>query len=91
MPKLIPPPLDPGGLAEWAREAVIAATDVDGDGRDRHKAAVRMLARKIDQALRWPVSPLGLIAEAVDGPAARILLGAVVKHAYQALESDGAV
>lgn len=89
--RLLPPALDPAHLADLARKAVLAAAKGEGTGHQRHAAAVTMLARKADEAMVWPATPIGLIVEAVDGLAARLLLGAIVRHAYTVLEREGLV
>lgn len=89
-----PKPLSPKKLAKLAKKAVIqvAASELKGD--DAHKAATRAFAKMIDKALKWPPTPWGLAAEALDGPAALIsvrLLGGFVQHAFGKLRKKGTV
>ena len=87
----MPGALDPRSLGRMARQVVIQIAQTDCAGADKHARAVAAIARKIDAALIWPATPAGLVAEALDGIAARILLGAVIKHAYNALKSEGKI
>lgn len=88
---LIPGAIDARLIGRMARAVVLRVADMDGSGEDKHAKAVRVVAAKVDAALVWPATPVGLIAEALDGIAAQILLGAVVKHAYNALKSEGKI
>ena len=91
MATIIPPALDPSHLAELAEQAVRRAARGGAEGRDRHRVAVAELARLIDTALVWPPTPLGIAMEALDGLAAKLILGAIVKHAFQRLREAGEV
>ena len=89
---IIPPALDPMALGKLARSAVLAlAVGGVGTGHERHAAAVRDVSRRVDAALDWGPSPLGLLAEAVDGPIAKFLVGTIVRHAYMVLRAEGKV
>ena len=86
----IPKALDPMRLGEFAREAVLEFAALDQPGKQKHRAAVRRVAKVVDKAIEVP-GPIGLLVEIFDGPLARLLLGAVVKHAYNALVAEGAI
>ena len=89
---VLPAPLDPKLLGREARRAVLAFAEVSGmDGAAKRRAAVERVALMVDAALVWPMTPIGRLAETLDGPAAKILLGAVVEHAYQDLKSRGQI
>jgi hypothetical protein len=86
-----PGSLDPRQLGRMARAVVMALAESNKPGAEKHAEAVAAVARKVDAALVWPATPAGFVAEAMDGVAAQILLGAVVKHAYNALKSEGKI
>ena len=88
---LMPGALDPRQLGRMARAVVMKLAESGKTGEEKHAEAVAIVARKVDAALVWPATPAGLVAEALDGVAAQILLGAVVKHAYNALKSEGKI
>ena len=88
---LVPGALDPRQLGRMARAVVMRLAESDKPGEKKHAEAVAIVARKVDAALVWPATPAGLVAEALDGVAAQILLGAIVKHAHDALKREGKI
>lgn len=86
----IPKALDPLKLGGFAREAVLKFATRDDSGRAKHRAAVRAVAKEVDRAIKVP-GPIGMVVEIFDGPIARILVGAIVKHAYNALVAEGVI
>lgn len=89
-----PKALSPKKLAKLAKAAVlqIASSELKGDAA--HKEATRIFAKKVDKALKWPMTPLGLALELADGPAALIatrLLGGFVQNAWEKLRKKGTV
>lgn len=76
----IPAAFDPGRLLGMALEAIDHAdTEAPAQaGRARHRIAVGIVAKALDLAVVLP-PPF----ELVDGPAFRLLIGAVVEFAYQ--------
>ena len=88
---LVPGALDPRHLGRMARAVVMKLAESDKTGEEKHAEAVAIVARKVDAALVWPATPAGFVAEALDGVAAQILLGAIVKHAYNALKAEGKI
>ena len=87
----IPNPLDPGKLGEWARAAVITAAGLPDNGKGKHRKAVREVAAQVDKFLHFGPGPIGLIAEAIDGPIVRMFVGAIVEFAYRALVREGVI
>ena len=84
-----PKPLSPKLIKKLAEKAVLKVTSEGLTGAIAHKAAYAKLAKAIDKALKWPPTPLGLLAETLDGPAAAIvirLLGGFVENAYRKLK-----
>jgi hypothetical protein len=88
--KLLPPPLDPNFLVSLAEKLILEAGDAPGAGHIKHKVVVDALTKAADAAMVWPPTPAGVVAEVLDGPAARLLLGAVVRHVYGRLKKAGA-
>jgi hypothetical protein len=90
MPK--PYPLSPKQIADLALDAVVKAAKRGRSGPAAHRSATRILARSIDKALVWPPTPLGLLAETLDGPAAAVtirLIGGFVQDAYDTWSAKG--
>lgn len=91
----VPEPIRPASLASLpqalagvdldrlAERAVRAAQGLVGDGPARHRRAVRLLAQELDDAIEWGPGPAGRIAEALDGPVLQLLLGGIVRAAYE--------
>lgn len=91
----VPDPIRPASLAalpqalagvdldRLAERAVRAAQGLVGDGPARHRRAVRLLAQELDEAIEWGPGPAGRIAEALDGPVLQLLLGGIVRAAYE--------
>jgi len=77
------PRLSPRALDVLIRREVRAAVGMNGDGEAKHRHVVRRVARQLDAALIWPGTPAGLLAEALDGPALELLIGAMVKAVYE--------
>jgi len=70
-------------VAALAMQSVEAAASLPKlNGKQRHRAARKDLARKLDALLTFPPTPMGLVAELVDGPLL-LLCGSFVEHAYQ--------
>lgn len=88
---LIPPGIDARFLGRLARKAVLGMASKSGTGEERHVAAVAIVAKKVDSALVWPMTPAGLLAESLDGFVAKLLIGSIVKGAYDALKAEGKV
>jgi len=51
-------------------------------GRQKHQQAVKEVSAFIDSKLKFGDGLVGSVAEALDGPLARVLVGAVVKQVH---------
>lgn len=81
--------LSPKQIASLATEAVLETEKAKRKGGGAHRHATRILARKIDDLLKWPPTPLGLLAETLDGAAAALtmrILGGFVEDAWDRLQ-----
>lgn len=67
-----------------------AAKDLD-PGEEKAKRVLDQLVRWIDEKLVFPATPAGLVAEALDGPVLRALLGGFVHAHYQRMRAAGEV
>ena len=79
--------LTPEQIDGLADRAVEAAETYRGtmSGAERHALAVDDLIDQLDRALKWGNTPVGLLLEAIDGPAIHLLwslAGATTQRAF---------
>ena len=60
-------------------------------GPAKHKRAVREVAEWADDKLQFGDGPVGRVAESLDGPLLRLIIGAVVKQSFDKLRKIGEV
>jgi len=73
-------------LGAWVREAVAKLREQVGTITDADLDRVAAdLAKRVDDALRFS-GPVGLIAEQVDGPLARLVIRALLEEAVDAAD-----
>lgn len=78
----MPKGLSPKLLGALAMRSVEVAAAVQGlTGKQRHKAARKDLARKLDKLIVFPPTPLGVLAELLDGPILA-LCGGLIQDAF---------
>ena len=74
-----------GLLAEAAVEKAEAFRS-STTGAERHTIATEALVKALDKAIKFPATPLGVLAEIGDGPALRFLIivcGRIIEDAFQ--------
>ena len=87
---IIPAARAAGYFRRLAREAVLAvAKSGKGTGTERHAAAVAAVAKQMLSEQVWPEPYDQMMAEIVDGPEVRLVLGPIVRHAYNVLRDEG--
>ena len=64
----------------------VAATTLDG--ADKRERVVDTVVAWVDARAKWPNTPAGIIAEMMDGPIIRLLVGALVQEVYDATRED---
>lgn len=64
----------------------IAATTLGG--ADKRERVVDAVVAWVDQRTSYPNTPAGIIAEMMDGPVIRLLVGALVQEVYEATRGD---
>jgi hypothetical protein len=79
------PKLNMGKLREFAKTTVHSLIRDKASGPEKHQLAVERLAQHIDDQMDFGDGAVGSIAEALDGPVARFLVGVLVKDAYDDL------
>lgn len=79
------PKLNMGKLREFAKTTVFKLIRDKATGPEKHQLAVERLAKYIDDQMGFGDGVVGSIAEALDRPIARFLVGALVKDAYDDL------
>ena len=84
------PKIDMGEVRSFAESAVRGLVREQIPGPDKHEAAVKQVAEFIDAKLEFGDGVIGSIAESLDGPAAKLLVGFIVKEAYEELSKPPA-
>ncbi len=79
------PNLDMAEVRSFANSAVRGLVREKIPGPDKHDAAVKQVAEYIDDKLKFGDGIVGSIAESLDGPVAKLLVGFIVKEAYEEL------
>lgn len=87
----IPSPIDPQMIGELAEQAVLKVAELTAPGEEKHRLAVKMVAEKVDELLKFGNGPVGIVLEAIDGAAAELIVGAFVKFAYNQLVERGII
>lgn len=77
------PRIDLNVIRDLAIEAVAQQVGQNRTSKAKKHRATKQVCRAIDALLVWPRTPFGLVAEALDGPAVR-LIAAIVEEVYQA-------
>lgn len=68
--------------------AIAEAAQHQLDGADKREAVVNTVVRWLDDRTNWPHTPAGAIAEAIDGPAIRLVVGVLVQEVYDATKRE---
>jgi hypothetical protein len=74
-----------GKVRDFAKKTVHSLIRNQSSGSEKHQIAVERVAQFIDEQIDFGDGAVGSIAEALDGPIARFLVGALVKDAYNDL------
>jgi len=76
------PKLDMDEVRGFAHRIVYGLIREKIPGEEKHDVAVKKVAAFIDERLEFGDGAVGSIAEALDGPVARLLVGVIVKESY---------
>tara|TARA_R110000824_G_scaffold59858_1_gene160411 strand:- start:10917 stop:11249 length:333 start_codon:yes stop_codon:yes gene_type:complete len=79
------PKLDMDEVRSFAYDIVYGLIREKIPGEDKHALAVDKVAKFIDEKLDFGPGVVGSIAEALDGPIASLLVGAIVKESYNSI------
>ena len=68
--------------------AIAEAAQHQLDGADKREMVINTVVQWVDAKTQWPNTPAGIIAEAIDGPVIRLIVGVLVQEVYDATKAD---